>query len=115
MRVKNFPNYRYLRVRFLSKNTTSVLQPIDAGVIACIKRRYQQRLYDRAVDLIDGRYLENPCDVDLKLRIKWVYEIRFRMERRAISNYWVCYSQQGCRYVVIQLDDLDDCSSGIKV
>ena len=35
----NLPDLRHVRVVFLPKNRTSILQPLDLGVIACIKKR----------------------------------------------------------------------------
>ena len=35
----NLPYLRYVRVHFLPKGTTSVLQPLDQGLIACMKKR----------------------------------------------------------------------------
>lgn len=37
----SFNNVKFL---FLPKNTTSVLQPLDLGVISCIKKRYKSIL-----------------------------------------------------------------------
>ncbi len=36
------PNLLHLEVLFLPKNSTSRTQPLDAGIIACIKRRFRR-------------------------------------------------------------------------
>ena len=40
-RIENLPELANVDVLFLPKNTTSVLQPLEAGVIACVKQRYR--------------------------------------------------------------------------
>ena len=46
------PNLLHVKVFFLSKNTTSRLQPLDTGIIASIKTRYRKAFRIRAVDLL---------------------------------------------------------------
>ena len=63
----NLPELRHIRIDFLLKNTTSILQPVDLGVIAWIKLRYKQMIVQHAVDLIDGVQSEHLYKVDLRL------------------------------------------------
>ena len=42
-RIENLPSLRNVAVLFLPKRTTSRVKPLDAGIIACIKRRYRRR------------------------------------------------------------------------
>ena len=64
----DIPKFQCLRLFFLPKKTASILQPLDAGVIAsvCI---YRQNLTMRAAEPIDGGTVENLCNVDLKTEI----------------------------------------------
>lgn len=41
----------HTRVEFFPKNTTPLLQPLDLGVMSCVKRRYKHRIAQRAVYL----------------------------------------------------------------
>ena len=52
-RIDTLPELDHVEVVFLSPNTTSKLQPLDAGIIASLKANYRRRQLERAVDLID--------------------------------------------------------------
>ena len=77
-----------MRAVFLPKRTTSVLQILDLGVIASLKKRYQQKLSQRAVELIENNHFSSIYRVDLKMAITWVYEVWTRMESSINSNCW---------------------------
>ena len=79
---------RNLRVVFLSKNTTSILQPLDLGIIASTKKRYQHRLTERAVDVIEDFVVQNPYRVDLKQAVTWIYQIWQSLPSSIIYNCW---------------------------
>ena len=64
-RIENLPSLRNVEVLFLPKRTTFLVQPLDAGIIACIKRRYRRRQLTRAVDLIEIEASKNVYSVDL--------------------------------------------------
>ncbi len=81
------PALNDVRVEFLLKLTTLLLQPQDLGIIACLKRRYQ--LCQRGVDLIGDGHFENICRVDLNIAITWVYDIWDRIEIQIIHNCWL--------------------------
>ena len=87
-KIVDIPKFQYLRLFFLPKKATSILQPLYAGVIAYVKRRYRQNLTTRDVELIDGGTVENLYNVDLKTAIQWVYNIWFRQESDVIRNCW---------------------------
>ncbi|OWY96640.1 CENPB protein Homeodomainlike, partial [Phytophthora megakarya] len=60
-------------VEYLPSNTTSKLQPLDAGIIAALKRRYRHRQLQHALDKEE----EGVCDkdiyaIDQLLVMKWV-------------------------------------------
>jgi len=46
--VGQLPNW--IKVIFLPPNTTPILQPMDGGVIARLKRRYRKHLLRRMID-----------------------------------------------------------------
>lgn len=48
-----------IEVKFLPPNTTSRLQPMDAGIIASLKRRYCTLQYNRVLDALDVPGVEN--------------------------------------------------------
>lgn len=49
------PSLHHVTVRYLPACTTSVLQLLDCRVIAAFKLRYQSRVAERAVRLIENR------------------------------------------------------------
>lgn len=42
--------YSDLKIYFLPANTTSILQPCDAGIIACVKAQYRKLLTNLIVE-----------------------------------------------------------------
>ncbi len=86
---ENLPNLRNVQVHFFRKRKTSILQPLDLGVIAWIEKRYQRRMGDRAVDLIEQSVTENIYKVELKLAITWSYDIWYRLQNEVFHNCWV--------------------------
>lgn len=75
-------------VFFLPKSTTSHVQPVDAGVIACVKRRYRRWQIERAVDLLDECVRDNVYNADINLAIATIYDIWQRLQSSVIVNYW---------------------------
>ena len=61
----NLPEMQNVEVIYLSPRTTSRIQPLGAGVIACIKRGYHRSQLERAVRLIDSREVNNTYSLDL--------------------------------------------------
>ena len=80
---------KHVRVLFLPNCTTSILQPLDLGIIACIKKRYEHRVIKNAVDLIEIGVTEQIYQIDLKEAIMWIYEIWYRTPNRIIYNCWI--------------------------
>ena len=53
----------FIKLVFLPKNTTSKLQPVDAGIIRNLKAKYRKRLIKHVVSLLDG---ENTASAIIK-------------------------------------------------
>ncbi len=51
--IEELPNLCAVRVVFSPKNTTSILQLLDAGIIAAIKAKYKASQMERPVDLLE--------------------------------------------------------------
>ena len=60
----NLSELLHVHVEFLTKNTTSILQPLDLGVIACVKKRYKQLTVQRAVEMMYAGHMGNLYNVD---------------------------------------------------
>ena len=78
-----------VEVIYLPPRTTSRIQPLDAGVIACIKRGYRCSQLERAVRLIDSREVNNTYSLDLYTAKTLTYEIWFGLDCRSIHNCWL--------------------------
>ena len=61
-----------LRIYFLPKRTTALLQPLNLGIIAAVKKHYERKQAQRAVDLLESGITEHLYEVDLKLAINWI-------------------------------------------
>ena len=85
-KIEKFPRYPFLQIRFLPKRTTSILQPLNAGVILCIKGRYKKRLSMSAVDLLDAGYLHDLYKANLKMAIDWINDVWYRLQHSFIRN-----------------------------
>ncbi len=70
----------------LPPRTTPIIQLLDAEVIACIKRRYHQRLTMSSVDLVDSGVSENIYQVNLRMTIDWLYDIWQRLDNSIFRN-----------------------------
>ncbi len=89
----NTPVLSNVTVIFLPKRTTSRLQPMDAGVIADIKRRYRIRKYERALDLMEGDDTYKLYQVNVLTAIEWMHEIWNEIDSTTIHNC-CCKTQQ---------------------
>ena len=73
-RPERLPDLSCVHVEFLPPNTTSKLQPIDAGIINCVKRRYRTAQYNRALDVLeDGG--ENIYNTDQLTAMKYLQNL----------------------------------------
>ena len=76
-------------VYFLPARTTSILQPLDAGVIAAVKKRYIERITRVGLDRLSNNETNDTYQVDLKFGIEWLYKIWAQMSADVIRNCWV--------------------------
>ncbi|RHY29460.1 hypothetical protein DYB32_005117 [Aphanomyces invadans] len=83
-----------VRVLLLPPNTTSVLQPLDAGIIAALKRHYQRRQLDYVISRLDSEsphlaaLSENLYAVDLLTAIRWLDDSWSAVSPKVIQNCW---------------------------
>lgn len=62
---KNIPGLQNVRVEFLPPNSTSVLQPMDQGVIKVLKQHYRKRLVQRFLIDMEQKRNVKPASVNL--------------------------------------------------
>lgn len=58
-KVENIPKLENVNVSFLPPNTTLRLQPMDAGIISAVKRRYRRFQYEHSLDTLEVPNFEN--------------------------------------------------------
>ena len=63
--IARLPELSHVSVLFLPKRTKSRLQPMNAGVIAALKRSYRSRLYGHTLNLMDCDDKYKLCQVDI--------------------------------------------------
>lgn len=80
------PTLHRVHVIFLPKNTTSRLQPLDAAVIASIKKRYRRYSMVRAVDLIESGVTTNLYDMNVLMATRNIYKFGKRCHRTAFET-----------------------------
>lgn len=77
----------HVEVAFLPPNTTSKLQPLDAGIIAAMKVRYRRRQMERAVDLLDVGDMDIYKN-DILTAMNWLTTIWKDVTEATIRNCW---------------------------
>lgn len=82
-------SFQNVKVVFLPPNTTSMLQPLDAGIIAAIKRRYRSLQCEGALDSIKaGVRTEKIYCVDQLTAMRRVENIWQTMPSSIFFNSW---------------------------
>ena len=85
----SLPVLRHVEVLYLPKRSTSRTQPLDAGIIACIKRRFRRRQLEKAVDLIENGVTQKLYSMDLYTAMCALAKIWERLEGTVIHNCWI--------------------------
>ena len=85
--IQNLPALSNVDVILLPPNTTSKLQPLDAGIIAAFNWRYRRFEMERAMDLIEEN-VKNIYNVDDMTAMKWIKSIGMNFDSSIIRNCW---------------------------
>ena len=81
------PELRNVSILFFPPNTTSRLQPLDAGIIAAIKLRYRRRQMEFAVDMAEvGK--GDIYKVDILSAMRWLTDVWSEITADTIFNCW---------------------------
>ena len=81
--VQNLPPLRYIRIEFLPKRTTSILQPLD-GSHRILKKRNARKIARREIDSIDSGHTKQLYKVNMKEAAIWVNEIWNQIQSQII-------------------------------
>lgn len=109
----NLSVFDYLRIEFLPPNTTSKVQPLDAGIIALVKRKYKRRLLLRIFENIEARqkYIYN---VHVLNAIKWTYEEWNACPKKVILNCFMHCFKHSESYIEEQQENDEDCLESMQ-
>jgi hypothetical protein len=78
-----FPN---IEILCLPPNTTSKLQPMDAGIIASFKCHYRKRQLRHALDALDVG--KSPYKINQLQAMQWAREAWFNLDQSVLVNCW---------------------------
>ena len=82
------PTLNNVQVLFLPPNTTSIIQPLDAGIIRSLKSQFRKRQVENALTQIQKKETTDVYKIDLKETLKWKSEIWANLDERIIYNCW---------------------------
>ena len=88
--------FSQIKIVFLPKNTTSRLQPLDAGIIQNFKVKYRKRLVKYVLARIqeDASTTQIVKGVDVLVAIQWIQEVWKEVSNSTIKN---CFEKCGIK------------------
>ena len=95
--------YSNIKIVFLPKNTTSRLQPLDAGIIQSFKTKYRKKLMRYVIARINDDLFASEIDIDILQAITWVADAWNEVSVETIKN---CFAT--CRITEQTSEDKDD-------
>jgi len=81
-------DYPNLEIVALPPNTTSKLQPLDAGIIAAFKCQIRKQQLAYALDILDNEEHPNPYKVDQLTAMRWARIAWTNINSTVIQNCW---------------------------
>lgn len=86
--LQSLPALCNVVVTFLPPNTTSKIQPMDAGIIAAVKVRYRKMHMERALDAIDES-IKDIYKIDQLSAMKLVQTVWNELPAKVHSKCWI--------------------------
>lgn len=109
-------NLQNIKLEFLPSNTTSLVQPLDMGIIKNLKTLYRGKLVNYIVESIDDNLLTSSSTArDISAKINLLQAIQFLTDSwRAIKIKTIqnCFAVSGFS-LVHALQNLDETESGV--
>jgi DDE superfamily endonuclease len=91
--IDNAPNHAFehltlshIEICPLPPNTTSKLQPLDAGIISSFKRHYRKRQLEHALNCIEAA--QHPYKIDQLTAMRWVQAAWNEIDQSVFINCW---------------------------
>ena len=82
------PTFTHVRVEFLPANTTFLCQPLDAGIIASVKKIFKRLQLHQALDVSVEEDTSRLYKIDLLTAIEWMRDIWSETDSEIIRNCW---------------------------
>ena len=81
---------RNMTLVFLPPNVTSVVQPLDQGIIASFKIQYKKKLLQRVLSQYDDATLKDLRKVvpTIIQAIMWSFEVWSELDAQIVKNCW---------------------------
>lgn len=86
--ASTIPNKLKLKFYFFPKNTTSSIQPLEAGVIFCIKKRFMRTQLKGAIHLIEKGVHHRLYSLDLYTAMTITDKIWKEIDYKIVNNWW---------------------------
>jgi len=83
---------RFVRLCFFPPNCTSILQPLDRGIIKCVKGYFRQDLIRKAVSLVDDGKFSGNFKIDVLQALFYLRNAWNRVSAETIQN---CFRSAG--------------------
>lgn len=107
----NPPSLKHIKVFYFPPNCTSLLQPLDLGIIKCFKGYYRKRLLQNVVYNLEAKLL-NPFAVDVKNACDWVSGSWNSVTASTIQNCWKkasFFEENNDDHDVMEISDEEEC------
>lgn len=96
------PNLRFIQVVFFPPNVTAVLQPMDQGVIRCLKAYYKKQLIVKVITAIDNNEVLKITILDAIVMLEAAWNC---VTNATISN---CFRHSGLNMIENEYDEEDE-------
>ena len=90
-KIGTIPNLASTEGIFLPKNTTLLIQPLDAGVIPCIEKRFRRHKLNIGLQTMDIGELDNIYTYNILQAIALITKIWTNMDS---SNICICWKNR---------------------
>ena len=103
-----FRNLKNIKLDFLPKNTTSRLQPCDAGISKNFKHKYRKlliRYIVACIDSVNRTTTEIIKDVIILKNIEWIQTSWADVSEKNIKN---CFEKCGFGNPIVETDEMVD-------
>lgn len=106
----NAPKLDNVELCFFPPNCTSIIQPLDMGIIKNFKVKYRTKLIERVIINLE-RKVENPFKINVKQACDMISSSWLSVQEKTIRNCWrkaKLVNSEECDHVDYEKDPQDD-------